>query len=104
MFMFQGGSFESVLDGQVFDVKDSTDKEGQKVQMSKRSGKTNQRWKVVYEDKMEKESTKGLNAEFGMHIARPFYLVSRLPMKRVAECHGANNIWLKRYRKNVTAQ
>ena len=35
---------------------------------------------------------------------RPFYLVSRMPMHRVAECHGANNVWLKRYRKNVTAQ
>jgi len=25
-------------------------------------------------------------------------------MKRVAECHGANNVWLKRWRKNVKAQ
>jgi hypothetical protein len=27
-----------------------------------------------------------------------------MPMKRVAECHGANNVWLKRWRKNVKAQ
>lgn len=39
-----------------------------------------------------------------MHCDRPFYLRSRLPMKRVAECHGANNVWLRRWRKNVTAQ
>jgi hypothetical protein len=35
---------------------------------------------------------------------KPFYLRSRLPMKRVAECHGANNLWLRRWRKNTTAQ
>jgi hypothetical protein len=31
-------------------------------------------------------------------------MVSRMPMKRVAECHGANNIWLKRYAKGRVAQ
>jgi hypothetical protein len=39
-----------------------------------------------------------------MHINRPFYLVSRLPMKRVAECVGANNIVLKRWVKGRAAQ
>jgi hypothetical protein len=42
--------------------------------------------------------------DFGFHINRPFYFRSRLPMKRVAECHGANNIWLRRWRKNETGQ
>jgi hypothetical protein len=45
-----------------------------------------------------------VNEEFGFHINRPFYLVSRLPMKRVAEVHGANNVWLKRYAKGRVAQ
>jgi len=48
--------------------------------------------------------SKGLNTKYGFHNNRPFYFVSRMPMKRVAECHGANNIWLRRYRKNVAAQ
>jgi len=30
--------------------------------------------------------------------------VSELPFNRVAECHGANNVWLRRWRKNTTAQ
>jgi hypothetical protein len=47
---------------------------------------------------------KGYNEEFGFHCDRPFYLRSRLPFKRVAECHGANNIWLRRWRKNTPAQ
>jgi len=45
-----------------------------------------------------------LNEEFGFHINRPFYLVSQLPMNRVAECIGANNIVIKRYKPNVTQQ
>jgi hypothetical protein len=39
-----------------------------------------------------------------MECNRPFYLRSRLPMKRVAEAIGANNVALKRWRKNVTGQ
>jgi hypothetical protein len=39
-----------------------------------------------------------------MECNRPFYLRSRLPMKRVAEAVGANNVAIKRWRKNVTGQ
>jgi len=53
---------------------------------------------------MDKQPTSGLNKEFGFHIGRPFYLVSRLPMRRVAECVGANNVVLRRYTKGRTAQ
>jgi hypothetical protein len=53
---------------------------------------------------MKADATKGMNKDFGFHINRPFYMVSRLPFKRVAECHGANNVWLRRWRKNTTAQ
>jgi hypothetical protein len=42
--------------------------------------------------------------ETGFHVNRPFYLVSRLPMHRVAEAVGANNMAIKRYRKNVLGQ
>jgi hypothetical protein len=72
--------------------------------MWKRHGKANQKWKVVYLDQAKSAETKGLNEEFGFHINRPFYIRSRLPMQRVVECHGANNLWLKRWRKNVTGQ
>jgi hypothetical protein len=64
----------------------------------------NQRWRVVYLDKATKVATEGLNADFGFFVNRPFYLRSRLPMQRVAECHGASNVYLKRWRKNVNAQ
>jgi hypothetical protein len=64
----------------------------------------NQRWKVVYVDAADKVETEGLNNEFGLYVNRPFYIRSRLPMKRIAECQGASNVFLKRWRKNVAAQ
>jgi hypothetical protein len=45
-----------------------------------------------------------LNEEFGLHINRPFYIVSELPFNRVAECHGASNVWLRRWRNNALGQ
>jgi hypothetical protein len=42
--------------------------------------------------------------DFGFVCDRPFYLRSRLPMKRVAEMHGNSNVWLKRWRKNAKPQ
>jgi hypothetical protein len=45
-----------------------------------------------------------MNEQFGFHINRPFYIRSRLPFQRVAECQGANNVALKRWRKNTKAQ
>jgi hypothetical protein len=39
-----------------------------------------------------------------MYINRPFYLVSRLWMKRVVECHGANNLTINRYTKGKLQQ
>jgi hypothetical protein len=59
---------------------------------------------IIYLDKAEPIRTKGFNKEFGFHINRPFYIRSRMPMQRIAECHGANNVWLKRWRRNVRAQ
>jgi hypothetical protein len=69
----------------------------------KRHGGKNQKWKIVYVDQAEKEQTKGMH-EFGFHVNRPFYFRSRLPMKRVAEALGANNIVIKRWRKNSPTQ
>jgi hypothetical protein len=38
---------------------------------------------------------KGLNKKFGLHVNRPFFIVSKMWMNRVAECVGASNIVLK---------
>jgi hypothetical protein len=70
---------------------------------NKHNGK-NQRWNVIYEKDQKKIQDEGLMKDFGMKCNEKFYLRSRLPMQRVAECHGANNIWLRRWRKNTLAQ
>lgn len=56
---------------------------------------------------MGKESylkTGQYDPQFGFKVGKPFYFRSRLPMRRVAEAVGANNIVLKRYVKGRTAQ
>jgi len=42
--------------------------------------------------------------EFGFIVDEPFYFRSKLPMQRVAECVGANNIVLKKWAKGRKAQ
>jgi hypothetical protein len=55
-------------------------------------------------DEAEEVQSKGMNKDWGFHVNRPFYIRSRLPMKRIAECVGANNVNLRRWRKNATGQ
>jgi len=94
----------NIRDGRCLDVSGNKDTEGREVIVNNRQDSANQRWRVVYVDKAKKEPTKGLNKEFGMWVNRPFYMVARLPFHRVMEAISANNIVIKRWRKNVTAQ
>ena len=64
----------------------------------------NQRWKVLYTDKVAKEATKGMDKDFGFQINKPFYIKSKMPMGRVMEAIGANNVTLKKWRANVKGQ
>jgi len=41
-----------------------------------------------------------MNKDFGFYEGRPFFIVSRMPMKRVAELVGGSNIVLKRMEKS----
>jgi len=106
VFKYQGEQFINPTNNKVLEVRDNKDEEGQALVIGNTKSKpdANQRWKIIHVDKAEKVRTKGFNKEFGFHINRPFYIRSRMPMQRVLECHGANNVWLKRWRKNVRAQ
>jgi len=42
--------------------------------------------------------------EFGFFANRPFYIRSRLPNKRMAECEGNHLVRQRRWRKNETGQ
>ena len=79
------------------DVHGGKDEEGHKVIVWNRHNGANQRWKVLYVDKAAPIPKEGFNKDFGFYVNRPFYIVSRLPMKRVVQCHGATHVRLNRY-------
>jgi len=106
LFKFVGssGNFVNFQNANRILHTSNKDIEGQPIIVGKPTGGLNQKWNVLYLDKRGKTETKGLNEEFNFQINKPFYLVSELPFNRVAEMHGANNVWLRRWRKNTLAQ
>jgi hypothetical protein len=90
-------------------LKDQANKEAQPIIAARDLGRNNaaQRWIIRYADNLGDESfqKKGeRDADHNMLALEPFYLRSKLPMQRVAECVGANNIVLKKWYKNRKAQ
>jgi bacillopeptidase F (M6 metalloprotease family) len=104
LFKYEKSQFINWTNNKALSISGRKDEEGQAVIVDANQNRNDQKWRIVYLDKAEKTETKGLNEEFGFHINRPFYIRSRLPMQRVAECHGANNVWLRRWRKNALGQ
>ena len=86
----------------MLDVSGGKDVEGQPVQVHNSHNGANQKWKILYTDKAVVAKS-GISKTSGFRINVPFFIVSRLPMKRVAECVGANNMVLRRYAKGRNA-
>jgi len=91
----------------VISVSGQKDTEAQPVHALNRLGGRNksQVWRVIYTDKMGDESIqkKGKrDTDYNFRVLEPFYLRSRLPMQRVMEAVGANNVVIKRWVKNKT--
>ena len=78
----------------VLDVAGGKDAEATNVQVWKKNGSKAQSWKLTYVKDAPKIQTKGLNKSFGLEIERPFFIVSKMWMNRVVECHSANNLSL----------
>jgi hypothetical protein len=93
----------NVKNNKVLDVQGGRDAEGQNVLAWKKHNGANQRWRIVYIDSVQ-DQTKGLNKEFGFFIDRPFYIVNRMPMRRVVECQGNARTMLKRLSKGAKNQ
>jgi hypothetical protein len=93
----------------VITIKDRSDKEGQAVIVENKYSNRNssQIWRVVYTNAMGSEAyrKKGQMSKngTGFRVLEEFYLRSRLPFERVAECVGANNVVLKKYAKGRKA-
>jgi hypothetical protein len=88
----------------VLTVKDRKDEEGNAVGVYSNTSQKHQQWQVIYLDKSDAIVTKGFSKDFGFHINRPFYIVSQLPLNKVAEMLGGTNMVLKRWRKNQKQQ
>ena len=88
----RGQHFVNVKDNRVLDVANARDQENRNVVVWKKHGGLNQRWKVAYVDETPKEPTTGLNKAYGLEYNRAFYIVSRMPMRRVLEIVGGRNV------------
>jgi hypothetical protein len=64
----------------------------------------NQKWRIVYLDEKDDEPTKGLDEGSGFYRNRPFWIVSRLPKRRVLEAQGGRNIVIKTRKNNYAPQ
>jgi hypothetical protein len=97
----------NVGDGRVLTIKGGENKEAQPITAERFSGRSHQLWYIYYTDNMRDEAyiKKGKRDNDHNFIAlEPFYLRSKLPMQRVAECVGANNVVLKKWALNRKAQ
>jgi hypothetical protein len=99
----------NIKDGKVISIKDRQDKETQPVVMDSRRNQYSHMWRILYTNKMtgaDAYTKKGKMSKrgFGFIADEPFYLRSKLPMQRVAECVGASNVTLKKWAKNRKAQ
>lgn len=95
MFKLDGEFVYNIQNKEVLDVGGGKDVEGQRCLFYKRHGGKNQRWRIVYVDEAPKPSTSGINKEFGFFIDRPFYIMSKLPMRRVLDIKGGRNVNLQ---------
>jgi hypothetical protein len=80
VFQFVDGQLVNPSNNKVISVDGRQDEEGQKVIVDGNQKRTDQKWKIVYIDQAKPLRTKGFNKEFGLHINRPFYIRSRMPM------------------------
>jgi hypothetical protein len=95
IFRYEGEHIINIKNKKAFDVTGGKDEEARNVIVWKKHGGANQRWSIIYEDDWKEAREKGFNKEFGFKINEPFFIVSRLPMKRCAEVVGGRNIVLK---------
>jgi hypothetical protein len=96
----------NIKNNKVVTVSGCKDEEGTSVSVLRRNSKwaNCQSWTIIYTDKAKEVATKGESKDFGFKINEPFFLVSRLPMHRVAESVSGSNIVLKTLVRTNTKQ
>jgi len=77
--------------------------EGQALTVGKKNQGDSQRWTVVYSDKAKAIETKGVSEDFGFHIGRPFYIITKMASGRAIEVVGGRNLVLRWKKYNNVA-
>jgi hypothetical protein len=95
LFKFEDEHIINIKNKKAFDVTGGKDEEARNVIVWKKHNGANQRWSIVYEEDWKKARTEGVNKDYGFQINEPFFIVSKMPMRRVAEVVGGRNIVLK---------
>jgi len=91
--------------GLVVEIAGGKDSEGASLTVSKRTNALYQQWTVVYSDKAKALKTEGLKEDFGWHIGRPFYIITKMGSGRALEVVGGRNVVLKwKQYKNINQQ
>ena len=80
IFKFETNYFMCTKDKKVLEVTDGKDFEGSPVGIHKKTFTINQKWTVTYVDRAEDVKTRGMYTSMNLHLGRPFYIRSRLPM------------------------
>lgn len=70
-------------DKKAINISNNEDEEASPIGVARKANTSQFKWNILYTDTMKKAQTKGLNKRFGLKIAEPFFIVSRLPMRRV---------------------
>jgi hypothetical protein len=94
----------NVQNKHVLDVQSGRDVEGQNIITYKRHNGLNQRFVILYTDQKKAEPTSGMDDDFGFYRNRPFYIVSRLPKRRVLTVVSGRNLVIKTKKAKHTNQ
>lgn len=92
----------NVQNGLVVDVAGNRDAEGQNVQVWHRHNGVNQQWRIAYVD--QTKGGFGLDPNYGLFINRPFYFISALKGKRVAEVDSAGMLQISEMKRGKKSQ
>ena len=85
------------------EVVGGRDEDGATVGIATKVDKLQQKWQVLYVDTVS-EDVKGFNRNWGFEPNKPFYIVSRMCMKRVIQAGDGKALVLKSYTGSQTSQ
>jgi hypothetical protein len=87
LWKYNNNEFKNINQDRVFEVSGGKDADGTNVITYSRTGKTQQKWNIVFvdEDKKQEPDDGELDPESGFHVSRPFHIVTSLSSGRYVD-------------------